>query len=338
MPKRLTREVVDQTPEVTMAEVAERETPHRRNGQQHIDLSPALVRFTDLLTLTLPERMRYLPWLPERGLAMVYGPRGVGKTQFTLGLATHLPTGQAFLGWEVPQAVGVLYIDGEMPLDDLRQRAVLLAEKTSPTSLFFLTSEMVYTRLGRDLVLTAEAMRQATGRMLDAHPEIRVLILDNISCLFSGISEDRKEDWEPIAAWLVRLRHRGLSVVLVHHAGKTGQQRGTSGREDVLDTVIALDWPPNYDPKEGCHFHLRFTKARSVKGEEVTALDVRLQDTAEKGLTWQVTRLEESRLEQVRGLLAEGVTRVTDLAEELGITKGYASKLKRQAESTGRAS
>lgn len=329
MPERLTREVVDQTPEVTMAEVAERE------AQQRIDLSPALVCFTDLLTLTLPERTRYLPWLPERGLAMVYGPRGVGKTQFTLGLATHLATGQAFLGWEVSQAVGVLYIDGEMPLDDLRQRAVHLAEQTAPTSLFFLTSERVYTQLGCDLVLTAEAMREAIGRMLDAHPEIRVLILDNISCLFSGISEDRKEDWEPIAAWLVRLRHRGLSVVLVHHAGKTGQQRGTSGREDVLDTIIALEWPPNYDPKEGCHFHLRFTKARSVKGAEVTALDVRLQDTEDQGLTWQVAHLEESRLEQVRGLLADGVTSVTELAEELGISKGYASKLKRKAESPG---
>ena len=61
----------------------------------------------------------------------------------------------------------------------------------------------------------------------------------------------------------------------------------------MLDTIIALDWPPNYDPKEGCHFHLRFTKARSVKGAEVSALDVRLQDTADKGLTWQVAHLEE---------------------------------------------
>jgi putative DNA primase/helicase len=322
---------------MTLADVAEREAHHRRNGQQSIDLSPALVSFTAMLTLTLPERTRYLPWLPERGLAMVYGPRGVGKTQFTLGLATHLATGQAFLGWEVSQAVGVLYIDGEMPLDELRQRAVLLAEKTSPTSLFFLPGEMVYTRLGHDLVLTAEIMRHAVGAILEAHPEIRVVILDNISCLFSGISEDRKEDWEPVAAWLIRLRHRGLSVVLVHHAGKMGQQRGTSGREDALDTVIALDWPPNYDPQEGCHFHLRFTKARSGKGEEVTALDVRLLDTEDTGLTWQVAPLEKSRLEQVQRLLADGVTRVTDLAEELGITKGYASKLKRQAESTGGA-
>ena len=153
---------------------------------------------------------------------MVYGSRGVGKTQFTLGLATHLATGQAFLGWEVSKSIGVLYINGEMPLDELRQRAVLLAEKTSPTSLFFLTGEMVYTRLGCDLVLTEEGRRQAVGTILDAHPEIRVVILDNVSCLFSGISEDRKEEWEPIAAWLVRLRHRGLSVVLVHRRGKEG--------------------------------------------------------------------------------------------------------------------
>lgn len=319
--------VVAALDKVAASDEARQETPH-----PEVDLASALVSFREMLQLTLPERARYLPWLPERGLAMVYGPRGVGETQFMLGLATHLATGQPFLGWEVSQAIGVLYIDGEMPLDELRQRAVLLAEKPSPTSLFFLTGEMVYTRLGCDLVLTEETMRHAVGDILDAHPEIRVVILDNVSCLFSGISEDRKEDWEPISAWLVRLRHRGLSVVLIHHAGKAGQQRGTSGREDALDTVIALDWPPNYDPQEGCHFQLRFTKARSVKGEAVTALDVRLHDTEGQGLTWEVMRLEESRLEHMKRLLAEGVTRVTELAEELGISKGYASKLKKQAE------
>src|SRR2546428_8880542 len=93
---------------------------------------------------------------PERGLAMVYGPRGIGKTQFMLGLATHLATGQPYLGWKIPKPVGVLYIDGEMPLDELRQRAVLLAEQQCPTSLYFLSGEMVYTRLERDLVLTQE--------------------------------------------------------------------------------------------------------------------------------------------------------------------------------------
>jgi DNA polymerase III delta prime subunit len=285
-----------------------------------------------MLTLTIPERQRYLPWLPERGLAMVYGPRGVGKTQFMLGLATHLVTGQAYLGWEIPTAVGVLYIDGEMPLEELRQRAVQLSTQQSPTALHFLTGELVFTRLERDLVLTQEAMRLAIGTLLEAHPEIRVIILDNISCLFSGISEDSKQDWEPMNAWLVRLRHRGLSVVLVHHAGKTGQQRGTSGRENVLDTVVALSYPPNYDPRDGCHFHLHFTKTRSIHGAAVEALDVRLESLEQHGLTWTVTTLEASRTQQIRRLLKEGDLNISEIAKECDVSLSYVYRVKREAE------
>jgi hypothetical protein len=302
------------------------------HGQQPIDLSSAMVSFCDMLTLDLPERERYLPWLPERGLAMVYGPRGVGKTQFMLGLATHLVNGQTYLGWEIPKGVGVLYIDGEMPLEELRQRAVLLSAQESPTALYFLTGELVFTKLERDLVLTQEAMRQAIGTLLDAHPEIRIIILDNISCLFSGISEDSKEDWEPMNAWLIRLRHRGLSVILVHHAGKTGQQRGTSGREDVLDTVIALSWPPQYETHEGCHFHFHFTKTRSTRGAAVEALDVRLESLGQNRLTWTVTTLQASRTQQIRRLLNEGDLSVGEIAKECDVSLSYVYRVKREAE------
>jgi putative DNA primase/helicase len=172
-------------------------------------------------------------------------------------------------------------------------------------------------------------MRNAIGAILDVHPEIRVVILDNISCLFSGISEDSKQDWEPFNAWLVRLRHRGLSVVLVHHAGKTAQQRGTSGREDILDTVIALSWPPNYDPREGCHFHLKFTKTRSIKGEAVKALDVRLEDVDTNTLTWTVAALEDSLKTQIRRLLDEGLS-PTEIVKELNADASYVYRIKRE--------
>jgi hypothetical protein len=297
-----------------------------------IALDDPLLTFKDMLTLAIPERQRHLPWLPERGLAMVYGPRGIGKTQFLLGIGIHLAAGQDFLGWNIPGPIGVLYVDGEMALDELRERAVLLSSACVPESLYFLNGEMVYTKLGRDLVLTGEPMRQAVDRLLDAHPGIRVVIFDNVSCLFSGISEDRKQDWEPINAWMVRLRHRGLSVVLGHHAGKGGQQRGTSGREDALDTVIALEWPPDYDATEGCHFHLRFTKARSVRGDVVKALDVRLGENGTGVLTWDTHALDESRREQVRRLLEEGAMSQSEIAEHLGLSKGRVSQLRKQIE------
>jgi putative DNA primase/helicase len=279
-----------------------------------------------MLELQLPERQCHLPWLPEAANIMVFGPRGVGKTFFQLALTSSLTTGSDLLRWQVYEPVGVLYIDGEMQVDELRTRATALLATPPKVTLLFLTSELAYHRLRRDLVLTSESMREAIVNILDQHPDIRVVILDNISSLFSGIDEDSKRDWEPINAWLIRLRHRRLATVLVHHAGKGGQQRGTSGSEDALDTVIQLDKPADYDAREGCRFELRFTKSRSVKGEEVAPLEVKLTDNQGR-LQLTCQPLEDSKLVQATRLLAEGVSSPSDMAEELGITKGYASKL-----------
>ena len=291
------------------------------------DLSSALVSYPELLSLEIPERPRYLPWLPEGGNTMVFGPRGIGKTFFQLELATALTAGKHLWKWECPAPVGVLYVDGEMQLDELRQRTTALMATPPVAPLVFLTSQLVYQRCGgKDLILTSDLMREEVVKILDARPEIRVMILDNISCLFSGINEDSKQDWEPINAWLIRLRHRGISTVLVHHAGKGGQQRGTSGREDSLDTVIQLARPTGGDAREGCHFHLSFTKCRSTTGEPVAPLDVRLE-TANDRLQWVWQPLELSTLERARSLVDEGVQGPTELAEELGINKGYASRI-----------
>lgn len=292
-----------------------------------VDLSQALVSYLDLLALEIPERPRYLPWLPEGGNTMVFGPRGIGKTFFQLALATALTTGKPLWKWECPAPVGVLYVDGEMQLDELRSRTTALMNSPPVASLEFLTSQLVYQRCGgKDLVLSSGVMRQEIVKILDARPDIRVLILDNISCLFSGINEDSKQDWEPINAWLIRLRHRGITTVLVHHAGKGGQQRGTSGREDSLDTVIQLARSTGGDARDGCHFHRSFTKCRSTTGEPVAPLDVRLE-TANERLQWVWQPLEISTLERARCLVAEGVQGPTELAEELGINKGYASRI-----------
>lgn len=275
--------------------------------------------------MKLPERKRHLPWLPENSIVMIYGARGVGKTMLQLSLGAALGSGTSFLKWPIAAPTGTLYVDGEMPLDELKARITKLVP-SEPAMLQFLTSDTVYQSSQRNLVLTSESMRAELDQLLDTHPEIRVLILDNISCLFTGINEDKKQEWEPINAWLLRLRHRGLSIVLVHHAGKGGQQRGTSGREDALDTVIQLSLPADYDPKEGCHFELCFTKSRSVKGDDVAPLDVKLEELDGR-LRWRYKLVEESRLDKVRRLKQEGVTSPTQIAEEIGISKGYASKL-----------
>jgi hypothetical protein len=325
-----------------MEHTSAQDAHQRRNGQgppqlrahaseKPVSFLPALLSFEALLTLDIPERKRYVEWLPERGIVMAYGPRGAGKTMLMLGLTIGLTTGKPFLKWLIYHQTGVLYVDGEMPLVELRERVVNLAQDI-PQQLHFLTGEIVYQTLGIDLTLTSKEARTAIEEILDANTAIRVVVLDNISCLFSGISEDRKQDWEPIGAWLVRLRHRGITVVLVHHAGKGGQQRGTSGREDSLDAVLSLEYPQDYRPEDGCHFVLRFKKSRSIKGEAVSAIDVRLEDT-EDGPIWTYRSLEESARERVEQMLNDGMT-PAEIAAELDVTRSYVYRIKRDTAKT----
>ncbi len=292
-------------------------------------LETALVDYRELLTLDLPERKHYLAWLSEGSLDMVFGPRGVGKTMFQLGLGAALVTGQPFLRWPVPEPVGVLYIDGEMPIEEIRSRMTALLPAPPMAPLYLLSGDILYRRAEEDLVLTRETTREDLLRLLDAHHEIRVVIIDNVSCLFPGLDEDKKRDWEPVAAWLVTLRRRGLAVVLVHHSGKGGQQRGTSGREDSLDCVIQLSRPVEYDAREGCHFELQFTKTRGVRGEAVTPMEVRVEDVNGKP-TFSWSTLEKSKEDQARALIHDGVDSLADLADALGVTRGYACKLKQR--------
>jgi putative DNA primase/helicase len=227
--------------------------------------------------------------------------------------------------------VGVLYVDGEMMLDELKQRITALLPEAPKAPLYILSGEVTHNRLEHDLVLSDAGARESLLKLLDAKKDIRVIILDNISCLFPGIDEDKKRDWEPVNAWLIKMRRRGIAVILIHHSGKGGQQRGTSGREDALDTVIQLARPTNYDPRDGCHFELSFNKARSVKGEAVQPLDVRLEVVnSRQVLTYRP--LERSMEDRVRELLGEGVKKLSDIADALGISPSYACKLKARVE------
>ena len=75
-----------------------------------------------------------------------------------------------------------------------------------------------------------------------------LVIVDNISALCRMMKENDADTWTPVQNWALQLRRAGKSVILIHHAGKSGRQRGTSRKEDVLDTIIGLRRPPDYSP------------------------------------------------------------------------------------------
>jgi AAA domain len=76
--------------------------------------------------------------------------------------------------------------------------------------------------------LADPAVQAELDKYLDG---VDLLILDNLSSLTAVIRDNDQESWTTIQQWLLRLRRRGISVLLVHHAGKAGEQRGTSRRD-----------------------------------------------------------------------------------------------------------
>ena len=290
----------------------------------------------ELLELELPPREDVLaPWLPTQGLAMVYAPRGVGKTWFALGVAYAVASGGQFLNWRAPAARGVLCLDGEMPAVVMQQRlaAVAAAADAEPTAPLRIITPDVQPIGMPDLATDAGQM------LVDEHvtDDISLLVVDNLSSLIRTGRENEAESWQSIQTWALRHRAAGRSVLFVHHAGKGGNQRGTSRREDVLDSVIALRRPADYKAESGAVFEVHFEKARGIHGDDVAPFETRLTTDAEGRQLWTMRTLEETTRERVAALLADGLTQ-QDIAAELGIAKSTVSHHVKILREAGRVS
>jgi hypothetical protein len=147
--------------------------------------------------------------------------------------------------------------------------------------------------------------------------------------------ENDAESWTPVAEWALFQRQLGRSVLFIHHAGKGGQQRGTSKREDLLDVVISLRRPPDYDPAHGACFEVHFEKARHLLGDEVSPIEAMLT-TDRNGLAcWTYRAVEETTAERIIELARDGLTQA-EIAEELQISRATVSRACRKAEEDGK--
>jgi putative DNA primase/helicase len=158
-----------------------------------------------------------------------------------------------------------------------------------------------------------------------------LIVLDNISTLASSARDNEAESWSSMQEWLLRLRRQGYSVLLVHHAGKSGNQRGTSRREDVLDTSILLKRPEDYVVMDGARFEIHFEKARGLHGDDVAPFEVKMEIRPDVGLQWSVRDIEVSRNARVLELLEQGMT-LREVATETGISKSQVDRIKRAAD------
>ena len=170
------------------------------------NLEDCVLGFSELMLKKLPERPLLFPWLPRGGLMMVFGTRGIGKTYFTMSMTCSICDGTPFMKWSAPPPTGVLYIDGEMPVRDIKNRMASFLSGQPKAPLNILSSEEVYAQKKTDLCMTDQRVQKQIIDYVDKHTDIGVVIIDNISCLFTGLREDKKEDWERVVPFELALR------------------------------------------------------------------------------------------------------------------------------------
>jgi RecA-family ATPase len=274
----------------------------------------------ELLEAKFPARSLMLsPWLPDKGLAMVFAPRGVGKTWFGLSIAHAIASGSTFLRWHAPRPRRVLYLDGEMPAGTLQARyaeVIGASNADSPAENFRLVASDFQPDGLPDLA-DADAQRFFDAAIGDAE----LIIVDNLSTIARGLRENEADSFGPVQVWLLAQRAAGRSVLVIHHAGKGGGQRGTSRKEDTLDTLISLSRPPGYLAIEGARFEVRFTKSRGFWGEQAEPFEAKFADG-----NWMTSEiLADDSDTALFALRNEGLS-VRDIAERSGLPKSTVAR------------
>ena len=283
---------------------------------------PPRLSAPDLLLADLPERRSILdPILDSNSLALLYGPRGLGKTFVALGIAWAAASGGSFLGWKAARPHRVLYIDGEMAAADMRRRLRLLG--SAPPTLEFMLSDLSPG--------STPDLGYASGliKLAEAWGSPEFVVLDNLASL-AGIKSGDADCWNDLQRFLVMQRRFGRAVLMVHHANKRGTQRGTNRREDVLDLVMALRPPADHAPADGARFEIHFEKARGLYGEQVKPIEARFEVDAAGVAQWQWGPPTSGILARTTDLLDQGL-KAPAIARELGVSRATAYRLRERA-------
>jgi hypothetical protein len=214
-----------------------------------------------------------------------------------------------------------MYLDGEMQAPLMISRLKQIAGKDSlDAPIHFITPDLQGDRGVPDLA--SKEGQDEIDEMIDK-VNAKVIFVDNLSTLCRTGRENEGESWIPVQNWLIKHRSQGRSVVVVDHANKEGGVRGSSRKEDVLDNVLCLKRPDDFDEsKDGAKFEVHFTKARSLFGKDIKPIVASLenQDTG----TWSWKFLA-SKQELAREYKNQGMSQV-DIAKILDVNKSTVSR------------
>jgi hypothetical protein len=183
------------------------------------------------------------PWLPQGTIVQVYGYSGHGKSLFVQHAMAALASGRKYVGpYEIGRPARVLYMDWEMGMSTIARRLIELRNIHGDTQdRLRIWAPFVD---GNDIDLRRRDGLQRLQQWIETS-EPDVVVLDTVRSAYPGLQENNAEEWAQINKLAVRLRNSGLSVILVHHSNKPGEngvgrEAGSTNQLTVLETQIRV--------------------------------------------------------------------------------------------------
>jgi len=278
----------------------------------------------DEIENTKPGTLEYVlhPILPVQGICLIYATQGLGKTLFTLNLAHSVARGGSFLKYNCPKARKVMYIDGEMSYIELHSRLNNIINKFGKLpikdNLLIITPEK---QNGIKIPKIDSKEGQFVYKELIEKYKVEVIVFDNLSML-SSLDENKSNEWVVVQDWFLSLRAMGVTVILVHHAGKDKLgYRGTSRMLDCVNTAISLqpisdevieDDDKNINIKK---IKVTYQKARGFGGSDSLPFEINLENNI-----WSYKSMNQTILEKVVERLNSGMSQ-REIARDLLISQ-----------------
>jgi putative DNA primase/helicase len=258
----------------------------------------------------------------EASLNQIFATRGLGKSIVTNALLKCLIGGKEFLRLKSDGGLNVLLVDAELPPIQLQERLKQFGEAGQLTLLspYTMTDSKDFPNLSQE-----KDQQTFLGRIDGIRPQ--VIIFDTLTRCFRFNTND-SDAWLRVNDFLTDLRSEGYCVLLVHHEGKNGTQRGRTDGDDNLDVSIQLEKPYGWQPGDGLGFKWKYSKVRH--GGHLPDFEAAYDIVG----GWQM--VEDSRLAEVMNLHKAGKsTRV--IATSLDMSQTAVSRLIRKANQAGLA-
>lgn len=113
-----------------------------------------------------------------------------------------------------------------------------------------------------------------------AQAGVELVIFDNLSTLTESMEDENNSvQFRAINGFISKLKRRGISVVVVHHANKEGfAYRGSSAIAVIYDSIMQLGkLSADEDDGEATRFRLSFEKSRSKRTPETVSRVVSME-------------------------------------------------------------